>query len=181
MVYKQLIEQCINNDPKAQKELYKIFAPKLFGICLKYCANKTIAEDLFQESFITIYKKLHQFKHQGSFEGWAKRITINTILQYFKKQKKHQPIIDDLITDQIEDIEIDDIDFKLDYLLELIQDLPNQYRLVFNLYVLDGYLHSEIAEMLNISVGTSKSNLSRAKQLLRTKLERETEIKMMKA
>lgn len=181
MVYKQLIEQCVNNDPKAQKELYRIFASKLFGICLKYCSNKAIAEDLFQESFITIYKKLHQFKHQGSFEGWVKRITINTILQHFKKQKKHQPIIDDLIPDQVEDIEIENTDFELEYLLKLIQELPNQYRLVFNLYVLDNYSHAEIAEMLTISVGTSKSNLSRAKQLLRKKIEEETELKMMKA
>ena len=181
MVYKQLIEQCINNEPKAQKELYRIFAPKLYGICLKYCANKTIAEDLFQESFIIIFNKIHQFKHQGSFEGWAKRITINTVLQHFKKQKNHQPIIDDLITDEEEDIELENTDYDLSYLLELIQELPSQYRLVFNLYVLDGYSHSEIAEMLTISVGTSKSNLSRAKQLLRKKIESEKELKMMKA
>ena len=100
MVYKQLIEQCVNKNAKAQQELYKIFAPKLFGICLKYCSNKTIAEDLFQESFITIFNKIHQFKHQGSFEGWAKRITVNTVLQHYKKQQYHQPIIDDMITDE---------------------------------------------------------------------------------
>ena len=181
MVYKQLIEQCVNKNVKAQQELYKIFAPKLFGICLKYCSNKTIAEDLFQESFITIFNKIHQFKHQGSFEGWTKRITINTVLQYYKKQQYHQPIIDDMITDQAEEIDIKDTNINLNYLLELIQELPNQYRLVFNLYVLDGYSHSEIGKALNISIGTSKSNLSRAKQLLRKKLENKREIKMIRA
>ena len=181
MIYKGLIEQCVNKETKAQQELYRIFAPKLFGICLKYCSNKTIAEDLFQESFITIFNKIHQFKHKGSFEGWLKRITINTVLQHYKKQQFHQPIIDDLITEEVDEIEIDNSDISLNYLLELIQELPNQYRLVFNLYVLDGYSHAEIAKALNISVGTSKSNLSRAKQLLRNKLESEREVKMMKA
>ena len=181
MIYKKLIEQCVNNEPKAQQELYKIFAPKLFGICLKYCANKTIAEDLFQESFITIFNKIHQFKHKGSFEGWAKRITINTVLQYFKKQSFHLSIIDDNTPEEADEIEIDNPNINLNYLLELIQELPNQYRLVFNLYVLDGYSHAEIAKALSISVGTSKSNLSRAKQLLRKKLESNKEVQMMKA
>ena len=180
MIYKQLIEQCVNKEANAQQELYRIFAPKLFGVCLKYCSNKTIAEDLFQESFITIFNKIHQFKHKGSFEGWAKRITINTVLQHYKKQQFHQPIIDDIITDDLEEIEIDNTDINLNYLLELIQELPNQYRLVFNLFVMDGYSHAEIAEAINISIGTSKSNLSRAKQLLRKKLENESEVKMMR-
>ena len=181
MIYKQLIEQCVNQEAKAQQELYRLIAPKLFGICLKYCSNKTIAEDLFQESFITIFNKIHQFKHKGSFEGWVKRITINTVLQHYKKQQFHQPIIDDLVVDEVEEIEVNDTNLDLTYLLERIQELPNQYRLVFNLYVLDGYSHAEIAEALNISVGTSKSNLSRAKHLLKKKLESEREVKMMKA
>ena len=181
MIYKQLIEQCVNKDTKAQQELYKIFAPKLFGICLNYCSNKTIAEDIFQESFITIFNKIHQFKHNGSFEGWAKRITINTALQHYKKQQFHQPIVDDMLTGEPEEIDINNTNTSLNHLLELIQELPNQYRLVFNLYVLDGYSHAEISEALTISVGTSKSNLSRAKQLLRKKLENEREVIMMKA
>ena len=171
----------MNQENKAQQELYRIFAPKLFGICLKYCSNKVIAEDLFQESFITIFNKIHQFKHKGSFEGWVKRITINTVLQHYKKQQFHQPIIDDIIIDDSEEIDINDTNINLNYLLELIQELPNQYRLVFNLYVLDGYSHAEIAEAINISIGTSKSNLSRAKQLLRKKLESGREVKMMRA
>ena len=181
MIYKQLIEECKKNDAKAQAELYKIFAPKLYGVCLKYCSNKSLADDLFQEAFITIFNKIHQFEHKGSFEGWTKRITINTVLQHFKKQKFHQEINDNLIVDEVEEFEIENESLNLNYLLELIQELPNQYRLVFNLYVLDGYSHSEIAEALKISEGTSKSNLSRAKQLLRKKIENEPILKMKRA
>ena len=181
MIYKQLIEQCQQQHAKAQAELYKIFAPKLYGVCLKYCSNKSIADDLFQDAFITIFNKINQFKHKGSFEGWAKRITINTVLQHFKKQKFHQEINDNLITDENEEFEIEDENLNLNYLLELIKELPNQYRLVFNLYVLDGYSHAEISEALNISTGTSKSNLSRAKQLLRKRIESETVLKMKRA
>ena len=181
MIYRQLIEKCQKKDAKAQAELYKIFAPKLYGVCLKYCSNKSIADDLFQDAFITIFNKINQFKHKGSFEGWAKRITINTVLQHFKKQKFHQEINDNLITDENEEFEIEDENLNLNYLLELIKELPNQYRLVFNLYVLDGYSHSEISEALNISIGASKSNLSRAKQLLRKRIESETVLKMKRA
>ena len=181
MIYRQLIEKCQKKDAKAQAELYKIFAPKLYGVCLKYCSNKSIADDLFQDAFITIFNKINQFKHKGSFEGWAKRITINTVLQHFKKQKFHQEINDNLITDENEEFDIEDENLNLNYLLELIKELPNQYRLVFNLYVLDGYSHSEISEALNISIGASKSNLSRAKQLLRKRIESETVLKMKRA
>jgi len=181
LIYRQLIEKCQKKDAKAQAELYKIFAPKLYGVCLKYCSNKSIADDLFQDAFITIFNKINQFKHKGSFEGWAKRITINTVLQHFKKQKFHQEINDNLITDENEEFEIEDENLNLNYLLEVIKELPNQYRLVFNLYVLDGYSHSEISEALNISTGTSKSNLSRAKQLLRKRIESETVLKMKRA
>ena len=172
MNLEKLIEQCKKNDVIAQKALYKQFAPILFGICLKYCKNKTIAEDLFQEAFITIFNKIVQFKHKGSFEGWAKRITVNTILQHFKKQRVYELVNEE----NIAIIEIEDncdtelSHLSLDYLLESIQKLPDQYRLVFNLYVLDDYSHQEIAEALNISVGTSKSNLSRARALLKKEI-----------
>ena len=180
----QLIGLCQKKDSKAQKELYKILAPKLYGICLKYCKSKSIAEDLYQEAFIVIFTKIDQFKNNGSFEGWAKRITINTVLQHFRNQKFHEPILEENIPEnEEEDYEIDKNNLNLNYLLGIIQELPNQYRLVFNLYVLDGYSHNEIAKLLNISLGTSKSNLSRAKQLLRKKIELNPEYqsKMLRA
>ena len=172
MNLERLIEQCKKNDVIAQKALYKQFAPLLFGICLKYCKNKTIAEDLFQEAFITIFEKIVQFKHKGSFEGWIKRITVNTILQHFKKQKVYELVNED-DTATIENDDNYDEEFSnisLDFLLKTIQKLPDQYRLVFNLYVLDDYSHQEIAEALKISVGTSKSNLSRARALLKKEI-----------
>ena len=167
----QLIKKCQQKDPKAQKKLYKILAPKLLGVCLKYCSCKSTAEDLFQEAFIVIFTKIGQFKNKGSFEGWAKRITINTILQHFRNKKNYELILEDKLEEKEEDVEIDETNLNLNYLLNIIQELPDQYRLVFNLYVLDGYSHAEISELLHISVGTSKSNLSRAKQLLKKKIE----------
>lgn len=165
----QLIKKCKKQDAKGQEQLYKLFGSKLFSICLKYSPDYTSAEDTLQDSFITIFEKIGQFKNQGSFEGWLKRVTINTALQKYRKQKVFEIVNEEQI-EEVE-IEIDDDDVSLDYLLSIIQQLPDRYRLVFNLYVLDGYSHKEIAEMLSISIGTSKSNLARARYILKEKIE----------
>ncbi|WP_452220586.1 RNA polymerase sigma factor [Lacinutrix salivirga] len=169
MGLEQLIQKCKKNDTQAQGELYKLFSSKLYSVCLKYSNNRVEAEDNLQDSFITIFNKIEQYKFKGSFEGWLKRITINTVLQKYRGQS----VFDIVNEEQIEDVEvvIDDEDVSLDYLLSIIQELPNRYRLVFNLYVLDGYSHKEIADLLNISIGTSKSNLARARQILKEKIE----------
>ncbi|MEO8774274.1 MAG: RNA polymerase sigma factor, partial [Gelidibacter sp.] len=127
------------------------------------------AQDNLQDSFVTIFKKIDQFSNKGSFEGWMKRITINTALQRYRSVG----IFDIVNEDQIEDvaIEIYEEDLSLDYLLCIIQELPDRYRLVFNLYVLDDYSHKEIAEMMGITTGTSKSNLARARMILKDKIE----------
>lgn len=165
----QLIQQCKKNDASAQSQIYKLYASKLFSLCLKYSNSYVDAEDTLQDAFITIFKKIEQYRHQGSFEGWIKRITINTALQKYRKEG----VFDLVNENQIEDVsvEIDDDDIAIDFLLKIIQELPDRYRLVFNLYVLDGYSHNEIAEMLNINVGTSKSNLARARMILKEKIE----------
>lgn len=165
----QLIQQCKKNDATAQSQIYKLYASKLFSLCLKYSNSYVDAEDTLQDAFITIFKKIEQYKHQGSFEGWMKRITINTALQKYRKEG----VFDLVNENQIEDVsvEIDDDDIAIDFLLKIIQELPDRYRLVFNLYALDGYSHNEIAEMLNINVGTSKSNLARARMILKEKIE----------
>jgi len=165
----QLIQKCSNNDTQAQTELYQLFSSKLFSICLKYCKNYAEAEDNLQDSFVTIFNKISQYNNKGSFEGWIKRITINTALQRYRKQGVFE-IIDD---SNIEDVEltVEEDDISLDFLLQIIQELPDRYRLVFNLYVLDGYSHKDIAEMLSISTGTSKSNLARARKILKDKIE----------
>ena len=165
----QLIEQCKKNDAKAQSQIYKLFAGKLFSLSLKYSRNRAEAEDNLQDAFVTIFKKIAQYGNKGSLEGWMKRITINTALQRYRSVG----VFDIIAEEQIEDIsvEIDNDNIEIDYLLEIIQDLPDRYRLVFNLYALDDYSHKEIAEMLDISVGTSKSNLARARLILKEKIE----------
>jgi len=165
----QLIEQCKKNDVKAQSQIYKLFASKLFSVCLKYSRNSAEAEDNLQDAFVTIFKKISQYKSKGSFEGWMKRITINTALQRYRSVG----VFDIINENQIEDesIDVDEESIKIDFLLKIIQELPDRYRLVFNLYVLDDYSHKEIAEMLNISIGTSKSNLARARMILKEKIE----------
>ena len=165
----QLIENCKIDDTKAQGELYKLFSSKLFAICLKYSRNYAEAEDNLQDAFLTIFKKIEQYKNKGSFEGWLKRITINTALQRYRNEKVFD-IINESIIEDVE-LEVDDNTVSIDYLLKIIQELPDRYRLVFNLYVLDGYSHKEIAIMLNINVGTSKSNLARARHILKQTIE----------
>ncbi|WP_034042261.1 RNA polymerase sigma factor [Wocania ichthyoenteri] len=169
MSLNQLIENCRINDTKAQGELYKLFSSKLFSVCLKYSRNYAEAEDNLQDAFLTIFDKIEQYKSKGSFEGWLKRITINTVLQRYRNEKVFD-IINENVADEVE-LEIDEDNVSLDYLLKIIQELPDRYRLVFNLYVLDGYSHKEIADMLSINIGTSKSNLARARQALKETIE----------
>ena len=155
----------------AQTKVYQIFSDKLFAICLKYSRNYQDAEDILQDSFLTIFKKIDTYKNKGSFEGWLKRITINTALQKYREKTtleivEEVPDEENQENEQAENLK----DAALDVLLNLIQQLPDKYRLVFNLYVLDNYSHREIAELLNISEGTSKSNLSRARAILKQKV-----------
>lgn len=169
----QLINDCKNNDAKAQEQIYKLFAPKFFGVCLKYSTNYAEAEDNLQDGFILIFKKIEQFNFKGSFEGWAKRVMINNALQKYRTQVRFLEVVNDNLTaEEIPDI--DDEEVSLDYLMQIIQELPDRYRMVFNLYVLDGYSHKEIAEMLEITTGTTKSNLARARMILKEKIDRHT-------
>jgi len=164
-----LIKQCAKNDRRAQKEIYQLFAGKLFSLCLKYSKNKHEAQDNFQDGFIIIFEKIGQFKFKGSFEGWLKRVMVNTILLKYRKRN-----VLNIVTEEIPDeviVDIDDDEVSLDFLLNLIQELPDRYRMVFNLYVLDGCSHREISKMLQIAEGTSKSNLARARAILKQKIE----------
>jgi len=166
----QLIKNCIKQDAKAQSQLYKQYASKLFSLCLKYSKNYAEAEDNLHDAFITVFSKIDQYNNKGSFEGWLKRITINTSLQRYRQNIGVYDIIDE---GNIEDVAVDinDDNLSIDFLLKIIQELPDRYRLIFNLYVLDGYSHVEISELINISTGTSKSNLARARLILKDKIE----------
>jgi len=136
---------------------------------LKYSQSYQDAEDVLQDSFLLIFRKIDQYKEKGSFEGWIKRITINVALQKYRQQKKLQVIRSNEVEEADVSVELEE-EIEADFLLDLIQQLPDQYRLVFNLYVLDHFSHKEIAEMLQISEGTSKSNLSRARAILKQKI-----------
>mgnify|MGYP003630341313 FL=1 len=126
------------------------------------------AEDNLQDAFLTIFDKIEQYKNKGSFEGWLKRITVNTVLQRYRSEKVFDIINENTIVDV--ELEVDEDNISITYLLQIIQELPDRYRLVFNL-VLDGYSHKDIADMLDINVGTSKSNLARARQTLKQTIE----------
>lgn len=139
-------------------------------MCLKYSRNKTEAEDNLHDSFMTIFEKVDQFNFKGSFEGWIKRITVNTVLQKYRKDQYLNVVSEN--TEDVIEIDTESADVNLSTLLGYIQELPHKYRLTFNLYVLDGYSHKEISELLGTSTGTSKSNLARAKAILRDKIEK---------
>ena len=170
MTLDKLIELCKKQDATAQGELYKQYNRILFAICLRYSPNYTEAEDNLQDAFITIFKKVEQYNGKGSFEGWMKRVTVNTVLQKYRKQRTFEIVDEGQIEDEAE-LEIESEEIPLDFLLKIVQELPDRYRLVFSMYVMDGYQHKEIAEMLGISDGTSKSNLARARMILKNKIE----------
>lgn len=169
MSIEQLINDCKKNDIKAQEQLYRDYAPKLFSVCLKYSRNYTEAQDNLQDGFLLLFEKIHLYSFKGSFEGWMKRVMINHILQLYRKET-FLSLVNEEINEAV-DVEIEDETVSLDYLMKIIQELPDRYRLVFNLFAIDGYSHQEIAQMLNINIGTSKSNLSRARMILKEKIE----------
>lgn len=177
MELEDLIIRCKQQDKAAQSMLYKRYADVLFGQCLKYAANYHEAQDHLQESFITIFDKIHQYKGKGSFEGWMKRIAINTVLQSYRKRKEWPLEREELLQAKEKEQKIDigemkDSDIPLTFLLNIIRELPEKYRMVFNLYVLDGYSHKQISEMMEITEGTSKSNLFRARANLAEKIKK---------
>lgn len=177
MSIEQLINDCKKNERKAQEQLYKLYAPKLFSVCLKYSRNYTEAQDNLQDGFLLIFKNIYQFSFKGSLDGWLKRVMINHVLQQYRKETLLN-IVDENVPDEIE-VEVDSEGVSSEFLMKIIQELPDRYRLVFNLYVLDGFSHQEIAEQLNINIGTSKSNLSRAKLILKEKIESQIGTKKM--
>ena len=169
MELNKVIAGCIAQKISAQETLYNTYKEVLFGLSLKYCRNEAEAEDNLHNAFITIFGKIHEYKGAGSFEGWMKRITINMAISSYKKQYQLVPIHDEFQDTEVEESEVQ---HTVDELIALVQALPNQYRLVFCLYELDDYSHKEIAGLLDISESTSKSNLHRAKHILKEKIQK---------
>ncbi len=166
-----LIKGCIEGDRRMQEELYRRFSPKMYAVCLRYAGNSDDARDLLQEGFIKVYKNLHRFRAEGSFEGWIRRVFVNTSIEYFRKKSIQLSSVSDKEENTIEDADISAIDALAEKdIINIIQELSPGYRAVFNLYVVEGYSHKEISEMLGISEGTSKSQLARAKSVLQKKI-----------
>ena len=165
-----LITDCKAGKREAQSRLYQLYAPTLFGVCLRYSRDRTEAEDTLHEGFVLIFNKVDQFAFKGSFEGWMKKIMVNLSLEKCRTRFKMQSVEDISIYDsQLADADVY-ADMNAAKLLELIQNLPPQYRLVFNMYAIDGYSHKEISQALGIAEGTSKSNLARARKILQDKV-----------
>ncbi len=168
----KIVKGCIAGNIKYQEKLYKLFSRKMFAVCLRYAKDYTEAEDVLHDGFIKIFEKINQFKFKGSFEGWIRRIMVNTALDKYRKQNLLYPVDD--INEYSENFNYDDIISNITSkdLLKLIQELSPKYRMVFVSYAIEGYSHKEISEMLGISIGTSKSNLSRARKILQDKINK---------
>lgn len=161
-----LVEGCLRGDRAAQRELYNRFAPKMYGLCLRYAANAEEAEDVLQEGFIKVFRKMDSFRSEGSFEGWMRRIFVNTAIEQYRKRMYLQPVTEHEEA-SLEGNYLSVLDNLAERdIIKLVQKLSPGYRTVFNMYVVEGYSHKQIAEHLGISEGTSKSQLSRAKQIL---------------
>lgn len=154
-----------------QEELYRRFAPKMYAVCLRYANNTDDAQDLLQEGFIKVYKNLHRFRAEGSFEGWVRRVFVNTSIEHFRKKSAQLSSVSEKEENTIEDADITALDSLAEKdIINIVQELSPGYRTVFNLYVVEGYSHKEIGELLGISEGTSKSQLARAKSILQKKV-----------
>lgn len=167
-----LVKKCLKGDGRAQKKLFDMYAPKMMGVCLRYMKDIDKAEDALQDGFVKVFSKLNKYKGDGSLEGWIRRVIVNTCLDQLRKDQKFKAnvSVDDYgyLVQNDEGI-IDSMSEK--DLLKLVERLPEGYRIVFNMFAIEGYSHKEIAEELNISENTSKSQYSRARAYLRNKLE----------
>ena len=169
----QLVKECLKGNPKAQKTLFDRFAPKMFVVCLRYFKQRSQAEDALQDAFIKVFVKLSEFKNEGVLEGWVRRIVVNTCLDHIRKNLKFQS-----------DVSMGDVEYKIEQqeftvenlmandLIKLIQTMPEGYKVVFNLFAIEGYSHQEIAATLGISESTSKSQYLRARGYLKARIEK---------
>jgi RNA polymerase sigma-70 factor (ECF subfamily) len=168
-----LVIECVKGNIRAQRELFDKYAQKMLGVCMRYTKNTEQAEDILQDGFIKVFNKLKDFKNEGSLEGWVRRVMVNTALDQIRKNGK-----------LLGDINIDDVGYKIENnaftlekmmaedLMKLVQSMPEGYKVVFNMFAIEGYSHGEIAKTLGISENTSKSQYSRARTYLKERLEK---------
>lgn len=166
-----IIEGCQKKDPKAQRMLYEHYSATMYGVCLRYSKSADDAKDTLHEGFLKIFEKINQYESRGAFEGWIRRIMVNTALEKFRNKYKMIALQENLSNlDTSVDNDLSE-NLTVKEILAIIDELSPQYKLVFNLYAIEGYSHKEISNMLNISEGTSKSNLSRARSILQEKVK----------
>jgi RNA polymerase sigma factor (sigma-70 family) len=175
----QIIELCVRHDRKAQQELYDRYSRLLLGVCLRYATDKAEAEDILQDSFLKIFLNIKEYTGSGSFIGWLRKVAVNTAITHYHKNLKYKYHLE---IEEYESIETGVLSFEEDFytsdeLYRVLNELPSGYRMVFNLYAVEGYKHKEIGEMLGIDTNTSKSQYSRAKAVLREKLEKLAKLK----
>jgi RNA polymerase sigma-70 factor (ECF subfamily) len=171
--HEEIIKGCISGKRKSQEQLFNMFADDMFGVCRYYSKDYTEAEDTLHEGFMKVFQKIEQFKSTGSLAGWIRRIMINTALEKFRRQNQLYALGDEVNNEG--DINPDNVvsDLAVEDLIKLVGELSPQYRMVFNLYAVEGYSHKEIGEMMGISEGTSKSNLARARYILQEKVKKQ--------
>lgn len=167
MTEEAILQGCLHNQPVAQRELYNRFSPKMLAVCYRFAHNREDAEDMLQESFIKVFSQIHTFQNKGAFEGWIRRIIVHTCINHLKKNKRFNESVDIINASsiQVREESIPSI-VQAKQIVECIRLLPIGYRTVLNLYAIEGYSHKEIAEMLDIEESTSRSQYTRAKQML---------------
>ncbi len=176
----QIIVGCLDGKRKAFSQLFERYAPVMLGVCMRYCKNRIDAEDVMQDGFIKVFGQIHKFRRDGSFEGWIKRIMINSAIDNYKSNLKHafhEDVSEILQASEMADYHDDDDDLPDEMniphgkLMEMIQELPDGYRVVFNLFAIENFNHKDIASLLGISENTSKTQLLKARKALRKRIE----------
>lgn len=168
-----LINACIAGKRTSQERLYQLFSPKMYAICLRYAENEQSAEDILQEGFVKVFNNLDKYRSEGSFEGWMKRIFVNTSIEHYRKVLTGRRFLDlEQVYGLVQNTADAESELRRKDLMSMVQRLPIGYRTVFNLYAIEGYTHKEISQMLDISEGTSKSQLARARATLQKMLKR---------
>ena len=167
MTEEAILRGCLKNEATAQKELYNRYSPKMLAVCYRFAHNREDAEDMLQEGFIKVFSQIHTFRNQGAFEGWVRRIIVHTCINNLKKNKKFNESVDIIhaTSMQVREESVPSI-VQAKQVVECIRILPIGYRTVLNLYAIEGYSHREIGSMLDIEESTSRSQYTRAKQML---------------
>ena len=168
-----IIKECVSGNPKAQKLLYDTFSNKMMAVCLRYANSTEEAEDVLQEGSIKIFQHIQNFKQEGSLEGWIRKIMVNCALDAYRKNKKHSENLDiDRVGFALGEEAVESDHLQAADLMKLLNALPQGYKVIFNMFAIEGYSHKEIAESLGITVSTSKSQFSRARTFLQKRLEK---------